>query len=249
MNDSTLYVLCLTAASLGFFHTIIGPDHYLPFIVMSKVRNWSLKRTMGLTFLCGVGHVLSSVLLGVAGIYVGAALSKLEAFESFRGGMAAQAMMIFGFSYCVWGIWRAIKNRPHTHAHSHDQSVEDPVHGNCVGEHSHEHVHSHAHVHLHDKKLRKKALTPWVLFVVFVLGPCEPLIPLMMLPVARDSRYGSFLVAMAFCVATLTTMLSVVLLSSWGFRFVKLGRAERFSHAMAGGSILLAGAAIQMLGI
>ncbi len=27
-----LSALIVTAASLGFFHTILGPDHYLPFI-------------------------------------------------------------------------------------------------------------------------------------------------------------------------------------------------------------------------
>jgi hypothetical protein len=36
-----LKALILTAASIGFFHTLLGPDHYLPFIMMSWARKWS----------------------------------------------------------------------------------------------------------------------------------------------------------------------------------------------------------------
>jgi len=28
------------AATLGFFHTVFGPDHYVPFIVMARARQW-----------------------------------------------------------------------------------------------------------------------------------------------------------------------------------------------------------------
>ena len=39
-----LTVLLISAASIGFFHTLFGPDHYLPFIVMGKARKWSVKK-------------------------------------------------------------------------------------------------------------------------------------------------------------------------------------------------------------
>ena len=74
-----MLILIATAASIGFFHTILGPDHYLPFIVMSRSGKWSVKKTMLVTLLCGLGHVLSSILLGVAGIALGVAVFRLEA--------------------------------------------------------------------------------------------------------------------------------------------------------------------------
>ena len=37
MNDS-IALLSVTAISIGFFHTILGPDHYLPFIVLSEAK-------------------------------------------------------------------------------------------------------------------------------------------------------------------------------------------------------------------
>ena len=88
-NDMLL--LTLTAASLGFVHTALGPDHYLPFIVMSKARKWSWRKTFWVTGLSGLGHVGSSVLLGAIGIAAGYGISKLEGIESMRGDWAAWA--------------------------------------------------------------------------------------------------------------------------------------------------------------
>ena len=48
-------ILAGTAALIGLGHTLAGPDHYLPFIVMGKARQWSLGKTMWITFLCGLG--------------------------------------------------------------------------------------------------------------------------------------------------------------------------------------------------
>ena len=73
-----ILVLCATAASIGFIHTIFGPDHYLPFIVMSKARKWSMFKTIWVTILCGIGHVSSSVILGIIGISLGIGLTKIS---------------------------------------------------------------------------------------------------------------------------------------------------------------------------
>ena len=63
---SEAHILLVTAASIAFLHTLLGPDHYVVFTAMGKARSWSLARTLRITFLCGLGHVLSSVLIGTA---------------------------------------------------------------------------------------------------------------------------------------------------------------------------------------
>ena len=108
-------LLAVTAASIGFFHTLLGPDHYLPFIMMARAGEWSRSKTAVVTALCGLGHVASSVLLGFAGILLGTQLSRLEAFESARGDIAAWLLIVFGLVYFVWGVRSAVRNRPHTH--------------------------------------------------------------------------------------------------------------------------------------
>ena len=37
---SELSLLTLTAAGIAFLHTVAGPDHYVPFIVMSRLGRW-----------------------------------------------------------------------------------------------------------------------------------------------------------------------------------------------------------------
>jgi nickel/cobalt exporter len=39
--DEKILVLCGSSAFLGVLHTVLGPDHYHPFIAMSRARNWS----------------------------------------------------------------------------------------------------------------------------------------------------------------------------------------------------------------
>ena len=236
--NGDIWVLAGTAASLGFIHTVIGPDHYLPFIVMSRARRWSLPKTLFISFLCGLGHVLSSVVLGFLGIGLGIALTKLEGVESVRGSLAAWLLIGFGLAYFVWGLRRALKSRPHAHAHEHAEG----------GEHDHSHTHVSGHCHVHAAKA-KANITPWVLFTIFIFGPCEPLIPLVMFPAARHSLSGVVLVTAAFGLATIATMLAIISLSSWGMSFVRLGRLERYSHALAGAMIFVSGLAVQFLGL
>lgn len=239
MINSEIILLSWTAASIGLIHTALGPDHYLPFIMMAKVRGWSMAKTTWITILCGGGHVLSSIVLGLLGVYLGAEVMKLEALEAYRGTLAAWLLIGFGFAYFIWGVHRAIKNKKHSHIHTHEDG--------SVHEHPHRHASRHAHVH--DQKSSAKDLTPWILFTVFVLGPCEPLIPLLMYPAAKSSMMGMYLVAGIFTVTTLVTMVSIVLLTTWGIGFAKLGKLERYTHAIAGGTICLSGLAIMFLGL
>jgi len=231
-----LLILMGTAVSLGFVHTIIGPDHYLPFVAMARIGRWSNAKTALITFICGVGHVLSSILLGFAGVAFGLAATKLGAVESARGEIAAWLLIAFGLTYFVWGLHRAIRGKPHEHAHVHDQGI-----------HSHDHGHSGDHAHVHEARVR--AMTPWILFTIFVFGPCEVLIPLVMYTAARHSMLSVALIAGVFGVSTVSTMLAVVLLSHQGFSRLRMGRLERYGQAIGGLVILLCGSAIKFLGL
>jgi hypothetical protein len=44
-------------------------------------------------------------------------------------------------------------------------------------------------------------------------------------------------------------MLAIVLKTLYGIRYVRLGKLERYTHALAGAMILLSGAAIAVLGL
>jgi len=235
MNND-IAILCSTAASIGFLHTLLGPDHYLPFIMMAKAGSWTKIKTLWVTFYCGIGHVFSSVVLGVVGIAAGIALEKLEFIEGLRGEVAGWVLITFGFLYMIWGLKRVYRNKTHTHLHVHDDGKI----------HTHKHHHEHNHSHAHEKP---KSLKPWILFTIFILGPCEPLIPLLMFPAATHSVSGLILVTIVFGAITIGTMMSVVLISLWGINLLPFGKLEKFTHALAGFAIFVSGLAINFLGL
>lgn len=238
LSTPELSVLMLGTAGVAILHTLAGPDHYLPFIVMGRARRWSVTRTTFWTVLCGLGHVGSSVVLALLGVVFGYGLERIQFFEGLRGNLAAWAMIAFGLVYLVWGLKRAARNRSHSHLHGHTE-------GNV---HEHRHTHDTAHVHAHGGTEGFK-LTPWILFTIFIFGPCEPMIPLVMYPAAQGSWSDVWMVVGVFSALTIGSMLVVVLLAMKGISLLPTMKLERYNHAVAGGTILLAGCAIQFLGL
>ncbi len=237
--------LVITAVSLGVVHTALGPDHYLPFAAMARAGGWSMRKTMVITVLCGLGHVASSIVIGLVGLALGTMLVRLEMLEQFRGGLAGWLLIGFGLAYFSWGIVRAIRHRPHEHLHVHADGTI----------HSHVHVHEGDHLHVHESEEEGDAsvggtnlavMTPWLLFIIFVFGPCEPLIPLLIYPAAEANTFAVLVVVLAFSLATLATMSVVVGLMTIGLHAVSLSRLHRYSHALAGFAVLACGILVKL---
>ncbi|WP_269527101.1 sulfite exporter TauE/SafE family protein [Coraliomargarita parva] len=217
--------LLSSAVLIGVTHTLMGPDHYLPFVALGKARSWSVRRTLFLTFLCGLGHVAASVLIGCVGAMAGWSLGSLESLESARGEMAAWLLIIFGLFYLVWALRRFVSGD--------------------VG-HSHVHADGSCHAHTPGRSVPMANLTGWSLFVVFVFGPCEALIPLLLYPSLAHHFSLSVAVIGLFAVATISTMLCVVWMMLRGISFFKAERYGRYSHVVAGAVVLSCGAAIHV---
>lgn len=98
---SSLY---LAAAFIAFTHTLMGPDHYLPFVMMGRAGQWNRSKTYLVTLLCGTAHVISSIAIGTVGIALGVGVTRLEGIEATRGELAAWALIAFGFLYGAWGF-------------------------------------------------------------------------------------------------------------------------------------------------
>jgi sulfite exporter TauE/SafE len=192
---------------------------------------------MWITFISGVGHVSGSVILGLIGIGMGISLNKIEAIEANRGSVVGWMLIAFGILYSAYGVYKYLKRGAHVHvpAFLRPKSIR------------------HKDLHLADRDLDKNndagRLTPWILFLIFVFGPCEVLIPMLIYPAAENSGFGIFLVALVFGIATVGTMLLVVLLGYQGFSFLRFKGKEHQLHLYAGMIILLAGVGMQFLGL
>jgi len=230
-----LWVLSAVAASVAFVHTVSGPDHYLPFVAMARAGDWSRRRTVWITAVCGLGHVLSSMLLAAVGLLAFRGADRLLHFEQFRGDLAAWGLILFGLFYAAWGLRRARRGASHAHPHVHADGTT----------HVHHHQHHGGHLHGHGNR----QLTPWVLFTIFLLGPCEPLIPMLMYASTNAGHSAALSVAGVFTVVTILTMVAIVVLALAGMNRLRLPHMERYAHVFAGVAVMACGLAIQFLGL
>src|SRR2546425_1648334 len=90
--------------ALPIFHALI-PDHWLPFVLMSRVERWSERRAAALTGLAGLLHVLVTMLTGGLTILVGSPTVEDLAARTGRslGFLGGLLLVVFGVTY---GIWR-----------------------------------------------------------------------------------------------------------------------------------------------
>jgi ABC-type nickel/cobalt efflux system permease component RcnA len=234
LSAPEMSVLMAGVAGVAVLHTLAGPDHYLPFIAMGRARRWSIARTTFWIVLCGLGHVGASVLLALAGVFFGYGLERVQFLEEIRGNAAAWGMIAFGVVYLAWGLKKAVRRAEHSHLHGHEDGA--------MHRHRHNHQAAHGHLHVEAEGLR---LTPWVLFTLFIFGPCEPMIPLVMYPAAQGSWGDVVTVVTTFTALTIGAMIGVVLLSLKGIALLPRTKFERYSHAVAGGTVLAAGCAMQ----
>lgn len=229
-------MLATTAVAIAFVHTLIGPDHYLPFVALAKARRWSRSRAVVITALCGLGHAAGSVLLGFIGILIGARLATMVGIESWRGDLAAWALVAAGLVYLSISLRRLARGKPHSHVHRHADGT--------VHQHHHDHRGAHLHQHAPESSEGKQATMPWALFIVFVLGPCEALIPLLMVPASQHNFTGLVFITLLFVTVTVATMMIAVWLSLWGTRKIQFPSLHRYSGALAGAAICVCGLAM-----
>lgn len=224
MRGLTL-TLIAAAASLGSVHTL-APDHWMPFAALSRAEGWTARRTAAITACCGLGHVTVSVLLGLVSALLG--LELLQAFGRRLESVAGFVLIAFGVVYGLWGLHRAVRSRWHDHGHGHVH-----WHGG----------HAHAHTHATDARL-----TPWMLFLVFCADPCVAVIPLIF--AAAPLGWGATLAVVAsYEIATIGTMVVLVLPVRAAAATIRGGWVDRFGDALAGGVIAVVGLAVMSLGL
>lgn len=85
----------------------------------------------------------------------------------------------------------------------------------------------------------------WVMFIIFLFGPCEPLIPLVMYPAFAGRPVDVVWVTLAFAASTLAVMTAMVLLGTRVAREIRVSSLQRFDHAMAGAAIMFCGIAVK----
>lgn len=98
---------------LSVLHALI-PNHWLPVLAISKKENWTLRQTTSVTFIAGLAHALSTVLIGVIIGVVGVSLSSTV--ENFTHYVAPGVLIGIGLFYIY-------QHHRHKHFHLHANPV------------------------------------------------------------------------------------------------------------------------------
>lgn len=105
------------------------------------------------------------------------------------------------------------------------------------------------HIHHHHGEVDpKRSVTLWALMAIFVLGPCEPLIPLMFLAAAHG-WLAVATVCVLFGLVTLAMMVGQALIGYSAAALMPFKKLEAYSHSAAGLVIAATGGMIMFIGI
>jgi nickel/cobalt transporter (NicO) family protein len=141
MIQGTGLLLVGAVAAVGVLHTIV-PDHWLPIALIARERGWSRAETARAAFQAGTGHVLSTLVIGLAVWAAGVAVARR--FGQFVDAASGIALIGFG-GWVAYSAWRELHpTAGHGHSHSH---AHDPTDGH--GHHQHPHPHDAPFPHEH----------------------------------------------------------------------------------------------------
>jgi len=144
-----------------------------------------------------------------------------QMFESFGQRMESFAgvlLIAFGLIYAVWGLHRTAGRHFHGHVHLHYDHVHDPGRMTVRG-----------------------------LFLLFCADPCVAVVPLLFAAAPLGAVQTVVLVVL-YEVATIATMVALVLPARAGAHLLRGSWFTRYGDAAAGGLIVLTGLVVGALG-
>jgi hypothetical protein len=247
MTNANAWLLILTVGAIGVLHTLV-PDHWAPIAVLARGQGWSPGRTARAAALAGVGHVGSTLALGLLCWAVGS-LAAVH-YGALVNRVAALALIGFG-GWIAWSGWREVHgqdehghaHRGHAHRHAHPDGTEHV--------HWHEHHDADWHIegggaavlHAHGHAATGRTA------LLLILGS-SPMFEGLPAFFAASTLGAGVLVAMAlvFGAATIATYVTVSVAALRGIERLSLGPLERYGEVLSGSFVALVGVATLVFG-
>jgi hypothetical protein len=145
-------------------------------------------------------------------------IEMLKAFGQRMEAIAGLLLVAFGAIYGVLGLRRAAGRHFHGHHHRHYDHVHEP-----------------------------ERMTPWALFLLFSADPCVAVIPIMFAAAPLGAARTAAIIA-GYEVATIATMVALVLPARAMAGRVRGQWVARYGDAAAGGLIVCVGVVVAALG-
>lgn len=110
-----MYNILVGSILLSLLHAVI-PNHWLPVLAIGRKENWSLREVTKVTFLSGLAHALSTIVIGIVLGLVSIQLAG--ALEYFTKLLAPLCLIALGTFFIY---------RHHMHKHFHLHEVPKPA--------------------------------------------------------------------------------------------------------------------------
>jgi hypothetical protein len=109
-------LLIATVGAVGVLHTLV-PDHWLPISIIARQRRWNAARTASAAAIAGIGHTISTLLLGAVMWAAGAVVA--ERFGHAISYASSAALVIFG----LWIAVSAAREQRHAHPERQERTA------------------------------------------------------------------------------------------------------------------------------
>jgi hypothetical protein len=275
--NSELIVILTGTVLLAATHTI-SPDHWFPFVMIGRANKWSIPHILLLATLAGIGHVGTSVVIGMMGVFASKELS--EYYANIAENATCILLMVFGFGYAIWSWKRGGHHhgipflaRKHDHKYLHYHDDRDHEHHEYENfdmdrhmmeghaEHRHgqsgqqpadlDHLPPPDNLHLRQRSFHdrvKDRKAGYGLVAIIGLTPCVALLPLTF--AATPFGLSSVvLVNITFAVCTLGTMLLLTTVASLGVAWIRMSFFDKHGDVIAGVVIGCLGIMTMVFGI
>ncbi|MHB9059163.1 MAG: hypothetical protein ACYC53_10130 [Bacillota bacterium] len=217
-------IAVIAAAAVAAAIHSLSPDHWLPYVLLSKGRGWPTRRALGVTAAGATAHLFATTVLGLIIVFLGAGVTERfgRPAELFSGIL----VIVIGF-YLLWSR----RVRPgHHHGHEHGT---DHDHGD-------DHAHDHGHDHGHDHDKHGSAAADFRLGAILGARPCAESIPIFLAASTRGV-FASLGAVAVWAIVTVGAMVAVVWLSLLGLQAVKLEVLERHGEQISAWLIIAIG--------
>lgn len=122
MISHQAWLLVAAVIAVGVLHTLV-PDHWVPITLIARQRGWTRMQTARAAFGAGLGHTLSTLVIGIVVWIAGAVVA--QRFGTIVSLISGLALVAFG-GWIAIGAWR--EQREHEHQLEHEDHHE---HGDC----------------------------------------------------------------------------------------------------------------------
>ncbi|MBN8673370.1 MAG: hypothetical protein J0L56_04515 [Chitinophagales bacterium] len=104
-----MYNIIIGSLFISLLHAVI-PNHWLPVLAIGKKQGWSLAETTRITFIAGIAHVISTIIIGILLGLIGGELT--EHIEDFTRIIGSSILILIGLYFV---------RQHYTHHHFHLQ--------------------------------------------------------------------------------------------------------------------------------